>query len=337
MTVYTTSDQLDLFDDPQRWPRRPYCADDLSAGLRIRSLRQALAHPYIQANPPNLRVWSIYDVDRPGAALAWEAAGLPPPTWAAINRRNAHGHLVWGLSAPVLVAGDGARDAPMRYLCAIESLMRERLRADPGYAGLITKNPCHPLWRVLRGPRLGYDLSELSEWLPDLDKHRPLRRRPEEVGLGRNVTLFDALRHYAYRAIRDWKPKRNYVLWQAHLYERALVRNGDFGTPLDPREVYHIARSVAKWVWHRFDLAGSDRRFGELQAARARLRAKAHRAATADLRAAAAAMRAQGMSLRQIGAEMGVSYEAVRRWLSDPISDPACPAPPASGGLSTLP
>ena len=53
---------------------------------------------------------------------------------------------------PVLMDGLGARDAPMRYLCAVESMMRERLQADVGFNGLLTKNPIHPLWRTLRGP-----------------------------------------------------------------------------------------------------------------------------------------------------------------------------------------
>ena len=45
--MLTNIDQPDLFD-PARWPRRPYCTDDLNAGLRIRS-----------------RVWGLYDIDRP--------------------------------------------------------------------------------------------------------------------------------------------------------------------------------------------------------------------------------------------------------------------------------
>lgn len=244
--------QLDLFA-PERWPKRPYCTDDLERGLRIRSLRQALTKPYIQANPPNLRVWSIHDVDRPGAAIAWESAGLPPPSWAAANRVNAHAHLVWGLSAPVLVDGLGARDAPMRYLAAIESYMREKLQADPGYTGLITKNPAHPLWRVLRGPRVAYELHELAEWLPDLEKHRPYRR-PEEVGLGRNVLIFDQTRHWAYRAVRQYwgGGLRGWNAWLSICNYKALEYNGNLLYPLNEREVWHIAKSVAKWVWRRF-------------------------------------------------------------------------------------
>ena len=254
---------LDLFADASRWPKKPYCSDDKTARC-IRSLASAIKRPYIQANPPHLRVWSIYDVDREGGALAWEDAGLPPPSWAAVNRENAHAHLVWGLSAPVLVDSPDMRQGPLRYLCAVEAAFRERLQADPGYSGLITKNPAHPLWRTLRGPRLAYELGELAEWV-DLPKHLP-KRKPEQIGLGRNVTVFDWLRHYAYRHIRHYKGDiRNYVLWQAHLNNKALERNGELLIPLDGREVWHIAKSVAKWTWRQFDISASDARFSALR------------------------------------------------------------------------
>ena len=93
---------LDLFEDAHRWPRKPYCSVDKTASS-IRTLQHALKRPYIQANPPHLRVWSIFDVDQPAAALAWEKGNLPPPTWAAVDRQSTKGHLVWGLSVPVLV------------------------------------------------------------------------------------------------------------------------------------------------------------------------------------------------------------------------------------------
>jgi hypothetical protein len=243
--------QLELFNS-SRWPKRPYCTDDLSKGLRIRSLAQALTKPYIQANPPHLRVWLIFDCDYPGAAIAWENAGLPPPSWAAANRVNAHAHLVWGLSAPVLVDSLTAREAPMRYLCAVESCMREKLQADQGYSGLITKNPAHPLWRTLRGPRITYELGELAEWLPNLEKFKS--RKPEAVGLGRNVILFDRTRNWAYRAIRSYwgGGLQGWNAWLSATNTRALIYNGDFANPLDEREVWHVARSVAKWVWRNF-------------------------------------------------------------------------------------
>jgi hypothetical protein len=310
--------QLSLFGSADRLPRRPYCASDLSKGLRIRSLAQALRKPYIQINPPHLRVWSIYDVDRQGAAFAWEEANLPPPSWAAINRENGHAHLVWGLAAPVLVDSPDMRLAPLRYLCAVEAAFRAKLDADQGFSGLITKNPTHPLWRLLRGPRVGYELGELAEWV-DLPRHLP-KRKPEQIGLGRNVTLFDWLRHYAYRQVRHYKTDvRNFVVWQAHLNTKALERNGDFLHPLDSREVWYIVKSVAKWTWQRFDIEASDARFSRLQAARGRHGGVAsgvsRRAMSEDKRASARLMRAQGMTQQAIADALGVTQQTVSKWL----------------------
>ena len=320
-------EQIELFDSA-RWPRRPYCSDDLESGLRIRSLKQALTKPYIQVNPPHLRVWSVFDVDRPAGALAWEDANLLPPSWAATNKTNGHAHLVWGLRAPVLVDGLGARDAPLRYLCAVESLMRERLQADAGYSGLITKTPGHARWMLLRGPRLAYDLGELAEYLPGLEKHRP-KRRAEEVGLGRNVTLFDALRKWAYKGIRGYwgGGLDGWNAWVSVVNSKALIYNADFKTPLEGREVWHIAKSVAKWTWRNLSAEGfsqwqaaqgkkgGKRNSVEAQAAKGRASGKARLSASEDKRSSARLMRASGMTLREIAAELHVGKSTVSDWL----------------------
>ena len=304
---------LDLFEDAYRWPRKPYCSADKTA-RSIRTLQHAIKHPYIQANPPNLRVWSIFDVDQPAAALAWERGNLPPPTWAAVDRQSTRGHLVWGLSVPVLVDSPDMRQQPMRYLCAVEAAFRAKLEADSGYAGLMTKNPAHPLWRVLRGPRMAYELGELADWV-DLPKHLP-KKKPEEIGLGRNVTVFEWLRQYAYRQIRHYKNDvRNFVLWQSHLNSRALERNGDLRVPLAGNEVWHIAKSVSKWTWRTFDLEASDKRFSELQAHRGRMGGLAKGRANEDKLASARLMAATGMKQRAIASALNVSQMTVSRWL----------------------
>lgn len=313
--ILSQGEQRDLFEDIGRWPRRPYCSDDPETGVRIRGLLNALTKPYIQANPPHLRVWALFDIDRPLAALAWEHADLPPPTWTAINRENGHAHSAWGLDVPVLVDGLGARDAPMRYLCAVESMMRERLQADVGFNGLLTKNPIHPLWRTLRGPRLAYGLGELAEHLPGLEKHRPKRRAPEQIGLGRNVGLFDRLRHWAYPGIRPYwgGGLQAWNAWLSQCNTKALVYNGDFLYPLHGREVWHIARSVAKWTWRNTTPEG----FSAWQANVGRRGGLAKGQAYEEKRALARSMRTEGRPIRAIAAELGVSVGAVSGWCSD--------------------
>ena len=271
--------QLDLFES--RLPSRPYCTDDLTHGLRIRDPRRAVRKRYIQANPPWLRSWLLFDLDRPGAAMAWDDANLPEPAWTAQNPENGHAHIAWGLDAPVLL-GQHDRSRPMRYLAAVESAMRAKMEADPGYSGLVTKNPRHEGWRVLWGRSL-YDLGDLAEWL-DLPKHAP-KRRPERVGIGRNVATFDFLRHQAYREVRGWKRAGGqgvYPQWLSHLYTSALdYTHAEHAQPLDYREAHWIAKSVAHWVWTRFDIAASDQRWSRRQAARGQRSGEARRAGSA--------------------------------------------------------
>ncbi|MBW8067184.1 MAG: plasmid replicase [Ferrovum sp.] len=315
---------LDLFGHKDRLPHRPYCTDDLSVGLRIRSIQQALTKPYIQINPPHSRVWAIFDVDRPSGGLAWEDANLPSPNFSTVNRENGHAHLVWGLSAPVLMEGHGVHEKPVRYLAGIEGLMREKLQADPGYAGLITKNPVHPLWKTYKGPPGFYDLGYLAEWLPDLEKFVPKRGKVLEYGLGRNCTLFDFLRTYAYRAIRGFWDKGS-ERWLETLNYRALELNAEFRIPLHASELKHIVRSVHKYTWSKF----TPERYSAWQAkqgakggSKARNQAEAGKAsgearlrASADNRATARLMRARGMTQQAIANELGVSQQTVSNWL----------------------
>jgi hypothetical protein len=224
---------------------------------------------YLQANPPHLRIWSLYDIDRPGGGLAWEDGNLPPPSWASVNKANGHAHLAYGLRAPVLTASMEARQAPLRYLNAVEAAFRAKLGGDDGYSGLITKNPSHPLWWTLKGPVQAYELADLAEWV-DLKQFKARQGvKVAEVGLGRNITVFDFVRLWAYKKVKTFKGQpTGFAQWSSAVYDRCMARNGDFTTPLDSREIAHIARSVTKWTWQRFDIEASDARFSKLQAFR---------------------------------------------------------------------
>ena len=208
----------------------------------------------------------------------------------------------------------------MRYLCAIESLMTSKLEADVGYAGLITKNPAHPLWETLRGPRLGYDMAELGEYLPGLEKHTPKGRKVEEVGLGRNVTLFDKLRKWAYPQVRRYKGGglAGWNEWISIVNTRALVLNADFINPLDGREVWHIAKSVGKWTYRSFNVEASDARFSAIQGHRGKQGMLSRWGNNENKKASARLMRASGLSLKAIADELEVSPSTIKAWTDTP-------------------
>ncbi|PLL77137.1 replicase, partial [Klebsiella pneumoniae] len=71
-----------------------------------------------------------------------------------------------------------------------------------------------------------------------------------EYGLGRNCTLFDKTRKWAYRAIRQGWPE--YEQWLKACYQRTSMYNLKFISPLDENEVNGIAKSIAKWNHSNF-------------------------------------------------------------------------------------
>lgn len=252
--------QLDLFRE--RLPAKPYHTDDLRAGLGIDKAARAALCRYIQPNGPTHRWWMVYDIDRPGAALDWSERGAPPPSIVAMNPANGHAHLIYGLETPVRTAPD-AKSAPLRYAAAVDCALQRALDADPQYSGLICKNPLHPHWRVTSWePRL-YTLADLDSWL-DLQPAQDRRKRLPDYGLGRNCNLFEQLRLWAYRAIRQGWP--DFDQWQAACNDRALMYNAGFAVPLDHQEVRHVASSVARYTFKNFSPAG----FSAWQAAQGR-------------------------------------------------------------------
>ncbi|MEZ9546520.1 MULTISPECIES: replication initiation protein [Vibrio] len=170
--------QLDLIET---LPHKPYCTDELGV-THIRPKNTAIKKKYLQVNQPELVTYLIFDIDRQGGVLAWYDSDLPTPYWTS----------------------DIAHSEPIRYAAAIESAMIERLKADRGFAGLLTKNPLHPHWQNEFWTEHEYTLDELADYL-DL-KGYPLRGS-EVSGLGRNCELFDSVRQWSYKAIREfWAP-----------------------------------------------------------------------------------------------------------------------------------
>jgi len=254
----------------ERLPYRPWCTNDFGCGLRVLPKATALQHRHIQPNPPQATAWLIFDLDYQGAALAWEKANLPVPTIIVKNPVNAHAHLFYGLESPVCTSVN-ARRKPPRYAKAVQFAMRTKLNADPGYAGLIAKNPFHPDWHTQWIPKL-YDLGELSEYVT-LPNRLPAPD-PEPGGIGRNCDLFGLLRRWAYRQVRDFERKNrdfdrwdNIVLNQAEAINASTFRHD----PLPFSEVKSTAKSVAKWVWVNFSDKASNEAFSQVQSERGQL------------------------------------------------------------------
>lgn len=257
--------QLDLFE--QHLPTKPYCTDYLPAGLVVRGKMQAMTKRYIQANGPTHLFWIPFDVDRNTATFDWQDRHCPAPNITVTNPENGHAHLLYGLEVPVRKAPD-AHLKPLRYAAAVEYGLCQKLEADYGYAGLIVKNPLHDYWIVQTYQETPYSLGWIADYL-DLDRI-DYRKKPADYGLGRNVTVFNSLRTWAYKAIRDGWPR--YEVWLEACKIRAAGYNS-FPCPLPESEIRATAKSVARWVYDNFDNAT----FSAIQAARGRKSGEARR------------------------------------------------------------
>ncbi len=307
--------QLELFK--QKLPKKPYCTNRLG-GISIRPLTQAISYRYLQHNQPSLVSFLVFDVDRVNAAFSWQDAGLPPPMWVAVNPKNGHAHLCYALKTPVC-RSNAAKLPPLNYLAAIEAALCERLQADIGYAGLLCKNPFHPHWKTCIYSLEPYDLHDLAEFCPDLNKFKR-RKKWREYGIGRNVTLFEEVRSWAYSAVREcWRPGGEKA-WQAMVIARCEMINSQFPNPLGIRESDAVAKSISKWVWSNF----TPSKFRSIQAHRG---AKGGAAKTGSssagsgrkqsegLKNAILELHTQNLSNRAIARELNVSPGTVSNYL----------------------
>ena len=232
-------------------------------------------------------IYLVFDVDYEGGVLSWYDNDCPPPLWTAKNRKNGHAHITYRLKIPVCTS-DIAHLEPLRYLAAIESAMVEKLKADRGFAGLLTKNPLHPHWYTHHWAEYEYTLDELADYL-DLRGH-PKRRGIEATGLGRNVELFDTVRKWAYKAIRGyWQP--NYkAKWSDAVLGAVEGLNGQFSEPLPFSEVKSIAKSITNWTYKHFTPAA----FSKEQAKRGK---KGGKAGTGEAKAKGGKVSKRGTSV----------------------------------------
>lgn len=239
--------------------------------------------------------------------MHWDDINAPAPNISVTNPENGHAHLIYGLALPVRTAPNG-KSSPLRYAASIEAALREKLGADPGYSGLICKNPLHPHWFVkVWEPHL-YDLNWLEDYL-DLSAYSDKRKRLPEYGLGRNCTLFERTRLWAYKAIRQGWP--DYDQWLNSVEQRATGYNVAFENPLSPAEVRNTSKSIARWVFREFSPEG----FSQWQAVQGRKGGKAKGKAYADKRAQALDMSTEGMSQKAIAEALGIHRNSVRNYL----------------------
>ena len=225
---------------------KPYCADELLYGLKIRPKKTAINMQYIQGNQPCMLHYFFFDIDRSDAVMAWHDENLPMPYWTAQTQKNGHAHICYKLEIPLCTSEFGSQKA-IAYASKIQVGLANKLGADVGYSHLITKNPFHKDWRVTFWTEQAYTLDYLADFV---ELPKKLNKNQEVLGLGRNCTLFDTVRKWAYKAIRAHRGG-TFDVWLGEVLKQCKNVNNAFLEPLLYSEVKATAKSIARYCWKK--------------------------------------------------------------------------------------
>ena len=297
-------------------PPRPYCTEFLGQ-LKIRPKAQAIKDAYIQPNPITRAYWMVFDIDS-GQSRYWpEEWHVPTPNMEARNPENNHQHLFYMID-PAVYTLRQARRKPLELAADVDKGLTRVLGADPGYGKLISKNPLSSKWIVYIWHEKAWGLTELLDYIPDTIQ----RWKPEEkeiTGLGRNCTVFDRTRVYAYAEWRRLRFDDHARLLEA-VYSHAMNINYSFRVPMLDKEVLCIARSISKWTARHMDSGGLREWYREQNRKSVIVRQKKAVNKTGEIWSFMADH--VGISNRKAAAELGIPESTIRRLLKKGAGKP---------------
>ena len=177
---------------------------------------------------------------RAGCWGSRSTAATPPALEVPVARHNA------------------AHTLPLTYLAHVADRLAYHLGADPGYRGVITRNPikpgpeCYTHWAKM----LPYSLNELDKLLP---KGKPPKCRL--TGIGRNVDLFKSMLAEVFRP--RWADTLGAQGWTKVWLEHVRGQNAAmFALDVLPDSE---CRSIAKSCFRYWTLNYDPGRFSEIQ------------------------------------------------------------------------
>lgn len=304
--------QLEQFQE--NLPTKPYCSDDLTFGLLIRPKLTALKKKYIQHNKPTSLKILVFDCDYAGVAEFIGDNHLPPPNWIACNRKSGRSHVYYILETEVFLV-ENARRGPIKYAAAVQYQLCQVLKADPGYANFICKNPLSEEWDVRFYRQAPWTLGEFEEWIT-LPAKIPTKAQKE--GLLRNCTLFEDTRHWSYRQVLKFRLQGVRQAFFDAVLDRAREYNrNNFPVPLNDSEVRATAKSIAKWTWKKY--TGQqviNAAFIARQSAQGKKSGQTRRAKSEDKALLAHMFWMFGLTQQKIADAVGAKQRIVSDWLS---------------------
>ena len=297
--------------------QRPFVANEDSHIVGRFDAEYAWANfPKLELNPPHAFASILLDVDHPSDS-GWPG-GSPsiPPSWLVVNtrpgtpqRRPGGIHVAYALEVPI-GRTDAAHRLPLAYLAHIADRLSYHLGADPGYQGVITRNPinpgpdCYTHWARM----FPYSLGELDKLLP---KGKPPSRR--QTGIGRNCDLFKSMVSEVFRP--RWAAILGAQGWSRAWLDHVRGQNTTMFAPdgLPDAE----CRSIAKSCYRYWTIQYTPGRFRDIQRARNGKRWHDDFAYDFDQQAQdVRKLKAWGLKQVTIGAVVGLSQARVSQILT---------------------
>ena len=205
---------------------------------------------------------------------------------------------------------DAAHTLPLTYLAHVADRLSYHLGGDPGYTGLITRNPvtpgpeCTTFWARM----FPYTLRELDKLLPN---GKPPSRRL--TGIGRNCDMFRSMVSEVFRP--RWAAILGAQGWTEAWLEHVRGQNAAMFAPdvLPDSE----CRSIAKSCFRYWTLNYDPGRFSEIQTRRNGKRRHGDFAFDFDHQAEdVRQLKSWGLKQSTIGAVVGLSQARVSQILS---------------------
>lgn len=285
--------QHDLFDLEDYWAcSRIQAGAEKNSPRRWIYRREAIGDVYksIQINPKKHYRFLAVDIDRADAReLALGNPNMPTPSFFVFDPQRNTGHAVFAIKNPVPHGDEWIKSKPFRYWTYVRSLVIKALKGDPNYTGHFIKNPYHSDFVTAWGTKENiFTLSELencalaaieaendlhadkSEVVEDSEqvRERRAKQRKNSIALadqqeGRNTTIFNTVRFWAYRfrhrytSLMEWTDA---VLARCKEVNKELARGifQDRGD-LPEREIIATARSIARWTWNNKSMSEQGR------------------------------------------------------------------------------
>ncbi|MCQ2584510.1 MAG: replication initiation protein [Treponema sp.] len=247
----------------KRLPREMLVSNDLKYGVHTEAKTTGVRRRYIQINHSNVTKLMVFDVDNPISFYDWKYLDVPLPNILVINPQNNHAHLIYFLDDENFVCR--TENGKLKNILLYESIYSQLcklLNADSRYVQKIMKNPFYNGWNTEVLHEDTYTFEDFAKFVDvnalknssDNQKSRTAKSWLRE-GEGRNCTVFERTRFYAYAVLRSFNNGATEQDGQ-NFYDAVLKYaeniNAGFSEILGEREIAATVRSIVNWTLLHF-------------------------------------------------------------------------------------